>query len=185
MGITTNLVKLVLFSQMFLFTLLILPIPKYLKHFIINSLCNSKSFTPLLHLLYVIFTMILIMFIDALLKLTRFHSYDLVYHTERNLYLTGFTLYLGMIFKIFVNMLNTLYKEEESVKILKKQISNNQTFVDSMINKDEVIRDLKKTIVSNEIMIKQLKNNQGEYNALSEKYNELLMKIKRENKKSK
>jgi hypothetical protein len=93
-------------------------------------------------------------------------------------------------------MLNILYKEEESVNILKKQIKNSQTFVDSIINKtsdkDELIvkyqnqvKELNKKILSDEILIKQYTNNQKEYYALLDKYNEILDKKNRESKKSK
>jgi len=136
------------------------------------------------------------MFIDAVLKLNMNIPYDVVYHTERNVYLTGFTLYLSLILKIFVNMLNTLYKEEEAVNVLKKQIKNSQTYVDTIINttndknaeinelKDN-IRDLNKLIVSKDIVIKQYKNNQKEYFVLLDKYNNLLEKSKKETKKTK
>ncbi|EEQ82648.1 hypothetical protein NCER_100604 [Vairimorpha ceranae BRL01] len=196
MGITTRLVQSVLYSEMVLFTLLIIPLPKKCKKAVINTLFTSRVFRPLIHLLYVVYAMILIMFIDAVLKLNMNIPYDVVYHTERNVYLTGFTLYLSLILKIFVNMLNTLYKEEEAVNVLKKQIKNSQTYVDTIINttndknaeinelKDN-IRDLNKLIVSKDIVIKQYKNNQKEYFVLLDKYNNLLEKSKKETKKTK
>lgn len=196
MGITTKLVQSVLYIEMTLFTMLLLPIPKYFKKSFIDIIYNSRLLQPFIHILYVLYTMILIMFIDSLVKLNRNIPYDLIYHTERNFYLTGFTLYLSLVFKIFVSMLNTLYKEEESVNILKKQIKNSQTFVDSIINKtsdkDELIikyqnqiKELNKKILSDEILIKQYTNNQNEYYALLDKYNEIINKKNRENKKSK
>lgn len=197
MGITTHLVQSILYTEMVMFTMLILPLPKYFSRQFIVMFHESKFSRAFTHILWVLYTMVFILFLDSIYR--QYNTIEdkfLSYHTERNFYLTGFTLYLALIFKMFTQMLSKLHKEEQSAKILKKQAMNQKTFVDDLIKKvetkDEKIceleaegKDLNKKILSLEVLLKQYKNNQNEYFTLLEKYNELENKMKKETKKSK
>ncbi|EOB11404.1 hypothetical protein NBO_1213gi001 [Nosema bombycis CQ1] len=197
MGITTQLVQSILYAEMSLFTLLILPLPNYVSRMFISMFHESKFSRPFAHILWVLYIMIFILFIDSIYR--QYNTIEdriLAYYTERNFYLTGFTLYLALIFKMFTTMLIKLYKEEQSAKILKKQAINQGKFVEDLLKKveskdekilelDGEIKDLNKKLLSTEVLLKQYKNNQHEYFALLDKYNDLENKIRKESKKSK
>lgn len=158
---------------------------------------DSKFGTATFHVLLILYAIVFILFIDSVYKLYfTVNDKFLSYHTERNLYLTGFTLYLAVIFRMFTQTLNKLIKEEQSAKILKKQALNQNTFVEDLLkkieDKDEKIlekeneyNELKKKLLSAEVLLKQYKNNQNEYFSLLEKYNTLENKVRKESKKSK
>ncbi|KAF9761864.1 Endoplasmic reticulum transmembrane protein YET-like [Nosema granulosis] len=197
MGITTHLVQSILYTEMAIFTLLILPLPKYISRQFIVMFHESKFSRVFTNILWVLYTMVFILFVDSIYRqYSTVEDRFLSYHTERNFYLTGFTLYLALIFRMFTQMLSKLQKEEQSAKILKKQALNQKTFVDDLMkkieSKDEKIleletetKDLNKKILSVEVLLKQYKNNQNEYFSLLEKYNDLENKMRKETKKSK
>lgn len=199
MGITTHLVHVVLFSEMFAFLFLILPFPKELKKRFIKAYYTSKALGNFTHILYVIYLMIVVMFVDSAYKIYKGPDVGNLYakyHTERNIYLSGITLFLALIYKIFTNMLSLLFKEEDSAQILKKQSMNQKSFVQGIVDdgtkkdkkileQEEMIAELNKKLRGKDILIKQLKNNQGVYGELMDKYNELKNQMNRESKKTK
>lgn len=199
MGITTNLVQTVLFGEMTVFTLMLLPIPKNMKRSGMKLFQTSKVYRGFLHILYVLFAMILVMFVDSGYKMytgEEEHNPFVLYQAERNLYLTGFTLFLALIFRMFTRTMLLLFKEEESAHLLRKQSMNQKEYVEKMIEestkKDERIgeledeaRILRKKIESGDILMKQMKNNQDEYFNLLDRYNGLKEQMKRESRKSK
>ncbi|EOB11725.1 hypothetical protein NBO_922g0001, partial [Nosema bombycis CQ1] len=165
----------VLYAEMSLFALLILPLPNYVSRMFISMFHESQFSRPFAHILWVLYIMIFILFIDSIYR--QYNTIEdriLAYYTERNFYLTGFTLYLALIFKMFTTMLIKLYKEEQSAKILKKQAINQGKFVEDLLKKveskdekilelDGEIKDLNKKLLSTEVLLKQYKNNQHEY----------------------
>ncbi|XP_029166592.1 endoplasmic reticulum transmembrane protein YET-like [Nylanderia fulva] len=118
------------------------------------------------------------------------------YMAERNLYLTGFTLFLALAFYSLNSLIVKLYQEEENAKILKKQALNQKDHFESVLRsskeKDTTINELNlkieelnKEIESSTILLKQVKNNEKEYIALLRKYNTLKEETRNENKKTK
>lgn len=206
MGITTKLVQSILYTEISLLSLLLSPAPKNIKKSILNF-TTLKIFKPIIHILYVIYAMIFLMFIDSVLKLTNLNSnlpnfksisfnHNEIYHTERNFYLSGFSLYIAIIFKIFGRILINLYKEQDAIHFLKKQLNNGQSFVSTVINesgdKENEINDLKqeikklnKVVEGYLVVIKQYENNKDEYLRLLDKYNQLSERMRRETKKNK
>ncbi|KAG5859645.1 hypothetical protein KMI_05g08270 [Encephalitozoon hellem] len=199
MGITTQLVQGIAFGEMCMFTFMLLPISKNLKKRMIKLFQTSKFYRGFLHIVYVLFAMILIMFVDSVYKIyTGEDSINpfVLYQAERNMYLTGFTLFLGVIFRMFVRTMCLLFREEESAQLLRKQSMNQKKYVEEMLEdstkKDKRIEeleaeivDLRKKILSGDILIKQLKNNQSEYFNLLDKYNGLREQMQMESRKSK
>lgn len=199
MGITTHLVQSILFGEMTIFTLMLLPIPKILKKKVMRLSQGSKAYKGLLHVLYVLFAMILVMFLDSAYKVYTGEDDNnpfVLYQAERNMYLTGFTLFLALIFRMFISTMFLLFKEEDSAHLLRKQSMNQKDYVQGMLDestrKDDKIAelgdevtDLKKKIRAGDVLIKQLKNNQNEYFSLLDKYNGLKEQITSESKKSK
>ncbi|ADM11481.1 B-cell receptor-associated protein 31-like protein [Encephalitozoon intestinalis ATCC 50506] len=199
MGITTQLVQSILFGEMCMFTFMLLPISKNLKKRMIRLFPTSKLYRGFLHIIYVLFAMILIMFVDSAYKIYTGEDHInpfVLYQAERNMYLTGFTLFLGIIFRMFTRTMCLLFKEEESAHLLRKQSMNQKKYVEKILEEntkksekieelEAEIGDLKKKILSGDILIKQLKNNQNEYFSLLDKYNGLREQMQMESKKSK
>lgn len=199
MGITTQLVQSIVFGEMCMFTFMLLPISKNLKKKVIKLFQASKFYRGFLHIIYVLFAMILIMFVDSAYKIYTGEDQTnpfVLYQAERNMYLTGFTLFLGVIFRMFIRTMCLLFREEESAQLLRKQSMNQKKYVEEMLEDNtkkakrieelevEII-DLKKKISSGDILIKQLKNNQNEYFSLLDKYNGLREQMQMESRKSK
>jgi B-cell receptor-associated protein 31 len=198
MGITSHLVRTILFAEMALFILLITPAAKNAKKSVIKALRASRLWSSFLHVLYVLYVMILVMFADAAFKMYTGEDNNifLMYQAEMTFYLTGFTLFLALIFHMFVSMLMLLYKEEEGAQLLRKQSMNQKEYVQSLVDKstekdermlglEEEVADLSKKLIANEILIKQLRSNQGEYSSLFDKYTSLKESLHNESKKSK
>ncbi|KAH9412325.1 hypothetical protein HK407_01g02200 [Ordospora pajunii] len=199
MGITTSLVQAVLLVEMSVFTLMLLPVSKSLKKSILRVFMASKLYRGILHILYVLLAMILVMFVDSAYKIYTGEEYAnpfVLYQAERNLYLTGFTLFLAVIFRMFIKMMSLLFKEEESALLLRKQSMNQKKYVEDIVSEstrsEEKIRQLEDKvsslnakIVSGDMLIKQLRNNQNEYFNILDKYNALKEQVENESKKSK
>jgi B-cell receptor-associated protein 31 len=198
MGITTNLVRTILFAEMTLFTLLIVPVARSFKKSAIKALRASKLWSSFLHILYVLYVMVFVMFADASFKMYtgEGNSLFLMYQAEMTFYLTGFTLFLALIFHMFVSMLVLLYKEEEGAQLLRKQSMNQKEYVQSLMDKsverddrmlslEEEVTKLNKKLLASEILIKQLKSNQSEYSSLFDKYTSLKESLGNESRKSK
>ncbi|KAM0687027.1 hypothetical protein COBT_001742 [Conglomerata obtusa] len=187
MGITTQLVQIILFAEIFVFLFLILPIPG--KKNIIFSLKNSFLVRGLKHILLACYAMITLMFLDALFKrCQRPENLFFLYHAERNMYLTGFTLFLAIVYYNFQKMLIQIMEEEMSASVLKKQAHNQKDHVAKIMkeNKEncEKIKELEDEKKKNEALVTQARNNQTEHLKLFEKYNDLVRKIGNENKKT-
>ncbi|TBU04206.1 hypothetical protein CWI36_0797p0030 [Hamiltosporidium magnivora] len=191
MGITTNIVLVVLFTEISLFTILLSPFTSLKKSFV--KLTNSLTFA-IRHILMAIYSMIFLLFIDSLIKILKtknempYTNYNSeISHTyySKNVYLSSFTLFLAIVYKRFTILLLNLYKEEEKAEVLKKQAINQSTYVSELVSKneekEEIIKKLyneieskSKEVKCSEVLVKQAKNNQDEYLKLLEKYNKLV-----------
>lgn len=187
MGITTTIVQTLLIAEISAFTLVILPFPH--KKTIISNIRSSTIGKGLKHVLCAVYSMILLLFADSAMK--KYKGSDNVYymyHVERNLYLTSFTLFLALIFYRFLSLLMQLKKDEENAKILKKQALNQNDHVQKIIKesngKDLKIKELEDRLSKNEFLIKQVKNNNTEYFKLLDKYNKLMEQMTGEGKKT-
>ncbi|KAK1347541.1 Endoplasmic reticulum transmembrane protein 3 [Hamiltosporidium tvaerminnensis] len=191
MGITTNIVLVVLFTEISLFTILLSPFTSLKKSFV--NVTNSLTFA-IRHILMAIYSMIFLLFIDSLIKILKtknempYTNYNSeISHTyySKNVYLSSFTLFLAIVYKRFTILLLNLYKEEEKAEVLKKQAINQKSYVSELVSKneekEEIIKKLyneieskSKEVKCSEVLVKQAKNNQDEYLKLLEKYNKLV-----------
>ncbi|EJW03664.1 hypothetical protein EDEG_02013 [Edhazardia aedis USNM 41457] len=192
MGITTITVQILLISELTLFTSLILPLPY--KRSLISYFATSKSVTlrTIKHILLALYAMVTIMFIDSIHKVCinkGTPNLPFMYHAERNMYLTGFTLYIALIFYAFCRLLLKLHLDEMNASVLKKQSMSQKKFVEQILKegkeKDQKVKDLEEKVKKNEALVKQAKNNVSEYTSLLKKYNQLIEKTTGENKKNK
>lgn len=127
--------------------------------------------------------MIAFTFLDSTIKL--YSSTDLLYYySERNCIISGISLFLLIVLRRLVLLLDDLHLEKKKVKVLEKQIYNQKDFVNQMIKDDDLmkkkigeaetrIRELEEVVKKNEVLVKQARNNQEEYFKLLDKYNAL------------
>merc|ERR1712080_315676 len=187
MSLSTKLIQTLLLSEICLFTFIIAPIPFKYK----EKLFSIKTPKPVLISMKGLYIMISIVFIDSLFKRYVFnYSIDdindiiLKKVTEKNLYLTGITLFLRLIYKRLKDSMYKLSIENKNIKVLKKQINNQKVFVEELLkyfkNREEEVEKLKKIIDEYkdeikraEILKKQVKNNQDKYFELLDKYREI------------
>ncbi|RVD92585.1 B-cell receptor-associated 31 [Tubulinosema ratisbonensis] len=176
MSITTNLVKGIALTQTLVFIYFLLPLKKSFKYKFL-SVVKSEYIRPLHKVILAIYTMILLFFMDSVYRINTFEDIILKYYHKANTYLTGFTLFNGVILYRFLQIYNDTMQEEERTLILKKQCINQKEFVDKILkeveDKKEEINKLTDEVKRYEVLNKQKTNNQKAYFDLLDKYNAL------------
>lgn len=187
MSIQMSLVFGLLVVEMSILVLLLLPLPHMLRVRLLNvcaTLRQNKNFQVGL-----LFTSILLglQFLDCVNKLKRYATlenpyfaqfntqqqmaggllYDKLaskFYAQRNLYITGAVLYLGLSINTVVSILRKLVFKETSYRELSKNTKSTEA-------DDERIRSLREQISKREVdiatMKKQLKGLQSAYDGLS------------------
>lgn len=187
MSIQMSLVFGLLVVEMSILVLLLLPLPHMLRVRLLNvcaTLRQNKNFQVGL-----LFTSILLglQFLDCVNKLKRYATlenpyfaqfntqqqmaggllYDKLaskFYAQRNLYITGAVLYLGLSINTVVSILRKLVFKETSYRELSKNTKSTEA-------DDEQIRSLREQISKREVdiatMKKQLKGLQSAYDGLS------------------
>ncbi|EPR78359.1 hypothetical protein SLOPH_1713 [Spraguea lophii 42_110] len=171
MSLATKSIQLTLFSEILLFSLLLIPFPIKIRNKLIFYLTLSKA---LFQIICGIQLMVLFTFMDSLYKITT--DYYSIYY-ERNAYISGFTLFLFLVYTTFLSLIKKIIKEEENAAILTKQVINQKEFVEKMMkdlkDKDTELINNKKSLQAAKILATQVENNQKTYFDLLTKYNEL------------
>lgn len=201
----------VLYIEIIFFSFFISPIPFQWKKCIFIFIIKSNLFQKGKYIFAVLYGIIFLQFIEFIVifnsneyKETQKHpSFFMEPHTylrfpyfQKNMYLTGFTLLLALIWNRFLTLLGDVFHKEENMEILKKQCLRQQEqmlkIVEENKQKDEKIIELQETItkaekdVKNcEVIKKQAENQQKEYFKLLDDFNQLEEKVKFENKKDK
>ncbi|RCH85100.1 hypothetical protein CU098_009288, partial [Rhizopus stolonifer] len=103
----------ILVTEMVMFGLLVLPLPSRWRHAMLTFALKSPQMAKAMYSLKIVFGFIFVLFIDTINRLQRMeaeqeeeqqHHHDYSYeasfkakrfYTQRNLYLTGFTLFLS------------------------------------------------------------------------------------------
>lgn len=186
MGITTSIIQLILLCEIAIFSALLVPFPH--KKTLLHKLSKNFVFRGFKHVLLAVYAMISLLFFDSILKIYKgTENIYFLYHAERNMYLTAFTLFLALVLNTFLKLLVKTKIDEENAAGLKKQAMNQKDFVAKMIEqgkaKEAQIKALEDKIKKNEMVIKQLKNNSDEYFRLLDKYNGVVEKLTGEKKK--
>lgn len=125
-----------------------------------------------------------------------------MFRAQRNMYLTGFTMFLALVLNRFMVLINQMVKYEEQLEIVKKQVqsqldpfniddeqaSNNSTeymrLSEEQDGKDEQIKQLQdelkeatKKAKDADAVLKQAKGGNEEYMRLADRYNALEKKM--------
>ncbi|KAF9355845.1 hypothetical protein BGX34_010230 [Mortierella sp. NVP85] len=124
-----------LMTEMITFIFLILPLPFKWRKGLLNFLATSRFMSNIQYAMKIIFIFVFILFIDSLNRVIKVqervnegdqyhHHHDTHakrFYAQRNMYLTGFTLFLSLILNRTFFLIVDLIKSEEKMEVVKKQ----------------------------------------------------------------
>lgn len=187
----------------------IFPIPLKWRKYILLRITKCNTFKKGKYLLIVIYGFILIQFIDSVfcnLQMYKLQESGSLFneskmdskrfYVQRNVYLIGFTLFLGLMGNRFSILFIDVFNKEENVEILKKQCLQQQERMINIVEENEqknksinelknVITESEKKIKNYEVIKKQAENQQKEYFQLLDNFHRLEERFRNENKKDK
>ncbi|KAI5170244.1 hypothetical protein PAEPH01_1270 [Pancytospora epiphaga] len=196
MEIQTTLIQTLLYCNMICLGLLMQPyfpaIRKWLTKFYLKSLTTA----PLYHVIFVLYCMVLVIFLDSIFKKHTVLSPTLLLQSERNFYLSGFTLFLGLIFRRLCRIMSEAVRTDEANKDTLKQHGNSMVFVSKVIEDvkkekeknsklEEKLKELENIIEMNRGVLAETENNKKAYLKLKDKYEKLVSEKYGERRKDK
>ncbi|KAH8549125.1 B-cell receptor-associated protein 31-like-domain-containing protein [Umbelopsis sp. PMI_123] len=193
----------IMVAEIVIFGVLILPLPKHWRRQLVKFVSKSPLVAKAVHVLKIIFVFVLVLFIDAVNRLQRPGGLDdqsaanshlmhdmrteaafaaRKFYAQRNLYLTGFTLFLSLILNRTHQLLVELSAAEEELRVVKGQAGNG----DESKFLREQIAELKKKQLDYDTLKKQAAQQNKEFDRLADEHNALEEKSRvgsKENKK--
>ncbi|KAI8074283.1 B-cell receptor-associated protein 31-like-domain-containing protein [Gilbertella persicaria] len=134
----------ILVVEMVAFCLLVIPLPSRWRRAILKFASTSPVVARAISTLKIVFGFIFVLFIDAVNRLQRidqdqpeeshqYHDYSYEtslkarkFYAQRNLYLTGFTLFLSLILERTSTLLIQMLKHDEALEDAKKEHLSSQ-----------------------------------------------------------
>ncbi|KAG1047079.1 hypothetical protein G6F46_010151 [Rhizopus delemar] len=192
----------ILVVEMFVFCVIVLPLPSRWRRAMFKFASTSPLVDKALNTLRIIFGFIFVLFIDAVNRLQRLneheeeshhdHSYEeslkaSKFYAQRNLYLTGFTLFLSLILERTSSLVIAMLKKEEELEdAIKEHVSSTQdqerletmetTFKNKITALKVEVEELKKQEKDIENLKKQIAQQTEEYNQLRDRHESLKQK---------
>ncbi|KAI8637718.1 B-cell receptor-associated protein 31-like-domain-containing protein [Parasitella parasitica] len=191
----------ILVTEMVIFGLLVLPLPSRWRHAMLTFASTSPLMAKAMYALKIVFGFIFILFIDTISRLQRIesegegenHHHDYSYETsmkakrfyaQRNLYLTGFTLFLSLILERTSALVLELLQREQELKKAKTETAEVTKGQQRLIDMEDdykkkvdvlnvQIKELKRQNVDFETLKKQAAQQSLEYNRLADEHNKL------------
>ncbi|CAO3629577.1 unnamed protein product [Mucor fragilis] len=192
----------ILVTEMIVFGLLVLPLPSRWRHAMLKFASTSPMMAKAMYALKIIFGFIFVLFIDTINRLNRIesevegeksHHHDYGYETsikakrfyaQRNLYLTGFTLFLSLILERTSALVLELLQREEELKKAKTETAEVTKGQQRLIDMEDdykkkvdvlnvQIKELKRQNLDFETLKKQANQQSVEYNRLADEHNKL------------
>ncbi|KAG0734853.1 hypothetical protein G6F57_014489 [Rhizopus arrhizus] len=187
---------------MFVFGVIVLPLPSRWRRAMFKFASSSPLVAKALNTLRIIFGFIFVLFIDAINRLQRIteneeeshhdHNYEVSikatkFYAQRNLYLTGFTLFLSLILERTSSLVIAMLKREEELEDAKQEHASStqdqdrlNTMETSYKNKITALKveveELRKQEKDMENLKKQIMQQTEEYNRLVDRYEALKQK---------
>lgn len=205
--VTHELTKTLLFLQMINILFFLFPFPKKWKKVYLNLFFNSRYAEHIFYFFRIVFIFNSILFVDSGIRIVKTplkNGIDLetsisYFYSQRNVYLTGFVLFLFIILSRLTRLFTIIYKEDEKSSVVKKQaekqgeeyikiLGTEKEKVLKIASLEKIISDMEIKCKDADAKINQAKNQQQEYLRLSEKYYKLKEesdKDKKETKKDK
>ncbi|KAL7319784.1 Endoplasmic reticulum transmembrane protein 3 [Mucor circinelloides] len=192
----------ILVTEMIIFGLLVLPLPSRWRHAMLTFASTSPMMAKAMYALKIIFGFIFVLFIDTISRLSRIesevegeksHHHDYSYETsikakrfyaQRNLYLTGFTLFLSLILERTSALVLELLQREVELKKAKTETAEVTKGQQRLIDMEDdykkkvdvlnvQIKELKRQNLDFETLKKQANQQSVEYNRLADEHNKL------------
>ncbi|CAM0136822.1 unnamed protein product [Umbelopsis sp. WA50703] len=177
-------------TEIAIFGVLILPLPRHWRRQLVKFVSNSPMVGRAIHILKIVFVFVFVLFIDAVNRLQRpggiddqsasssYMMHDIrsestfaarKFYAQRNLYLTGFTLFLSLILNRTHQLLVELSAAEEALSQATGQPLDNE---ESKSLRTQ-IAELKKKHLDFDTLKKQANQQSKEYNRLADEHNAL------------
>ncbi|KAG5651316.1 hypothetical protein H0H81_009117 [Sphagnurus paluster] len=197
MTVYYSLTFMLLAAEMITFCILVAPLPFKVRRKVFRFLSESPIVAKVAYALKISFIFVVILFVDALQRMFRVTAEsDLArsgqqglndvrtetnlaarkFYSQRNTYLTGFTLFLSLVLtRTFYIILDLIHTQEEYAKLKKESKAGAQN--GDATNKE--IAELKKKLAAEEAkgrdfetLKKQAAQQAAEFDRLATKYNE-------------
>ncbi|KAF8235129.1 B-cell receptor-associated 31-like protein [Tricholoma matsutake] len=198
MTVYYSLTFMLLAAEMVTFCLLVVPLPYTVKRKIFRFLSESYIVAKIAYALKISFIFVAILFIDALQRMWRVTAEsDLAkagqqdvrtetglaarkFYSQRNTYLTGFTLFLSLVLtRTFYIILDLISVQERYASLKKETASQSRGSGAQAEDAKKEMADLKKKIATLEAeerdfvtLKKQASQQAAEFDRLATKYNE-------------
>ncbi|KAF5376077.1 hypothetical protein D9615_007722 [Tricholomella constricta] len=193
-----HLTFMLLASEMITFCLLVAPLPYTVRKKVFRFLSESPIVAKVAYALKISFIFVAILFADALQRMFRVTAESELakssqqgindvrtetnlaarkFYSQRNTYLTGFTLFLSLVLtRTFYILLDLIHTQEQYAK-LKKEVSSESAAQNGDTVKE--VAELKKKLAAEEskskdfeTLKKQAAQQAAEFDRLATKYNE-------------
>lgn len=150
MGLQTRLIQSLLYINVILIVSLVQPWISKIKKLLVYLYLRIFSIYAIKHIIYAIYSMVMLVLLDSLFRSYRFTDKLLIYQSQRNFYLTSFTIFLAWSTDKFIEIIKNNMKTEEINQYNQKQYGNSMTFVNN------VIEQHKSEIAKNELLQKEI-----------------------------
>ncbi|KAI8370322.1 B-cell receptor-associated protein 31-like-domain-containing protein [Radiomyces spectabilis] len=159
MTIYYTLTFFILLLEMFSFCLLVLPLPFRWRSALMRFVTTSPVMAKAFYGLKIVFGFIFVLFADTINRLQRieaekeedpanFHDYGYEasfkakkFYAQRNLYLTGFTLFLSLILERTCTLVTQMLKREEELDAIKKEAALTSEDQNRIIQSEKSYKD--------------------------------------------
>ena len=184
MEIQTALIQALLYANMFSLGLLLQPYVPALRGRLTRFYLRSIAAAPLYHIFFVLYCMVLVIFVDSAFKRRTTVSPVLILQSERNFYLSGFTLFLALVFRRVCGVMAEATLTDEANKHTLKQHGNSMIFVNKVIEDakrekekraelEGMLKELQEEAERNKGVLAEAENNRMVYLKLKDKYEKL------------
>ncbi|KAF0539101.1 B-cell receptor-associated 31-like protein [Gigaspora margarita] len=198
-----SLVFVLLIAESIAFLFLILPFPYSWRRTMLRWISQSQLAAQSQYVLKFAFIFVFILFLDATNRTYNVQSeakddhiidarseatiHAKKFYNQRNMYLTGFTLFLSLILNRTYVLIVDLLKSEDQLEAVKKQAENQAKEYTRIIDSEKALEKKVETL-TNELneekkksrdfdnLKKQASQQNDEYVRLSDSYNDLLKK---------
>ncbi|KAI8324281.1 B-cell receptor-associated 31-like protein [Martensiomyces pterosporus] len=189
-----------LLAEVVAFLFLIVPLPSRWKKGIFSWSSRSPVVQKVLYGIRIAFVFVFVLFADAVMRLRKAQqqrdSNKIIdehalcqqkvqqFYAQRNTYLTGITMFLGLILVSTHSLIGQILENESQVSTLKQEATSSKTSVDSAEKLQKQLEEARKEIEELsrkdrdvETLKKQAKTTHDEYMRLADECEELKKKL--------
>ncbi|KAF9098669.1 hypothetical protein BGX29_007497 [Mortierella sp. GBA35] len=191
---------------MIVFILLILPLPQSWRRGTLKFLSQSPLMGQVQHVMKIVFVFVFVLFVDSLNRVAKVveisesshHHHDhgsesnvaaRRFYAQRNMYLTGFTLFLSLILNRSFFMILDLLQSEEKIETIRNEASQQSKDYERVLESEtklkKEVKELSEIVAGHasakrdlENLKKQAKQQQDEYIRLADANTEMERKLK-------